>query len=243
MACASALASGVSSSRTSSPSSLMPTATPDCSNAAAELARPVGADAHAQRPVVHQRPQLTEVAGRGEPALRHHEHARAEPLHLVEHVARDDHAAPLVAEPPEQRHHVRALPRVEARQRLVEQEHGGSWTIACATFTRCRMPFEYVGSFRGSAGSSSTSSSALPPPRRGRRSPCSVADRRDELARGQPFEDALLLRHEADRAGSRRRPRADRGRARGRCPARAARARTASAASSTCRRRSGRAAR
>jgi len=61
----------------------------------AGLARPQDDTA---RPVVHQRPDLAKVAGRCQPALRHHEHVGAEPLDLVEHVARHDHAATEVAE-------------------------------------------------------------------------------------------------------------------------------------------------
>ena len=63
-----------------------------------------------------------EVAGRGEPALRHHEHVGAEALDLVEHVARDDHAAALGAEPLEELDHVGALARIEAGQRLVQHD-------------------------------------------------------------------------------------------------------------------------
>ena len=66
-----------------------------------------------------------EVPGGGEPALRHHEDARAEALDLVQHVAGHDHAASLAPESPEERNHVDALARVEAGQRLVEDEDGG----------------------------------------------------------------------------------------------------------------------
>ena len=83
------------------------------------LARP---DDDATRPVVHQRPDLAEVARGGEPALRHHEHVRSEALDLVEHVARDDDAAAVAAEAVEELDHVRALARIEPGERLVEHD-------------------------------------------------------------------------------------------------------------------------
>ena len=64
-----------------------------------------------------------------------------------------------------------------------------------------------------------------------------------ELAGGEALEDPLLLRHDADLARELQVAARDRGRARARCPATARSARTACAAASTCRRRSGRAAR
>ncbi len=51
----------------------------------------------------------------------------------------------------------------------------GSWTIACATLTRCRIPFEYAGSLRASAGSRSTVSSARAAAASGPGRPCSLA--------------------------------------------------------------------
>ena len=89
---------------------------------AGEQPRRARPDDDPPRPVVHQGPDLAEVAGGGEPALRHHEDVRAEPLDLVEHVARDDDAAALAAEPVEELDHVRALPRIEPGQRLVEDD-------------------------------------------------------------------------------------------------------------------------
>ena len=52
----------------------------------------------------------------------------------------------------------------------------GSWTIACATFTRWRMPFEYAGSRRVSVGSRPTVSSAVAAARAGSGRPCSRAE-------------------------------------------------------------------
>ena len=69
-----------------------------------QLARAVGADSNPHRPVVHQRAQLAKVAGRREAPLRHHEHAGAQPLHLVEDVAGHDHATSLTTETLEQGH-------------------------------------------------------------------------------------------------------------------------------------------
>ena len=90
---------------------------------AGELARGGGAHVHPPWAVVHQRADLAEVPRRGEPALRHHEHVRPEPLDLLEHVARHDDAPALVAEPVEEPDHVRSLARVEPGERLVEDDH------------------------------------------------------------------------------------------------------------------------
>ena len=54
----------------------------------------VGGDAQPVGPVVHQVADGAEVALGGQPALGDDEDARAEALHLVEHVARHDDAAP-----------------------------------------------------------------------------------------------------------------------------------------------------
>ncbi len=52
---------------------------------------------------------------------------------------------------------------------------GGSCTIACASLTRCRIPFEYVGSLRVSSGSSSTLRSASAAASAGSGTPFSTA--------------------------------------------------------------------
>ena len=75
--------------------------------------------------VVHQVADGPEVALGGQPALGDDQHAGAEALDLVEHVARHDHAAPGVAEALEQVDHVEPLAGVEAGERLVEHEHVG----------------------------------------------------------------------------------------------------------------------
>jgi hypothetical protein len=93
---------------------------------APKLAWPIGSDSNPHRPVVHQRPELAEVARCRQPALRHDEDSGAQPFHLVEHVAGDDHAPPLASKAPEEPHEVGTLAGVEPGQRLVEDEHGGA---------------------------------------------------------------------------------------------------------------------
>ncbi len=67
--------------------------------------------------------QVAVVAAGDQATLRDHEHVRPEPSDLVEHVARHEHAASLVAEPVEQRDHPAPLHRVEPGERLVEDQH------------------------------------------------------------------------------------------------------------------------
>ena len=50
------------------------------------------------RAVVHQTAQVVVVALRDQPALRDDEHARTEPGHLIEHVARNEHTPAFVTE-------------------------------------------------------------------------------------------------------------------------------------------------
>jgi hypothetical protein len=61
----------------------------------------------------------------GQPAVDEHDHPIGHPLHLLEHVAADDHGPALRAEPAEQADEVVALDGVGAVQRLVEHEHEG----------------------------------------------------------------------------------------------------------------------
>ena len=58
-------------------------------------------------------------------AVHEHQHLRRHPLDLVQHVRRDDHRAALVAEPVQHLDDLAPLRRVEAVQRLVEQQQVG----------------------------------------------------------------------------------------------------------------------
>ena len=58
-------------------------------------------------------------------AVHEHEHLRRHPLDLVQHVRRHDHRAPLVAQPVQHLDDLAPLRRVEAVQRLVEQQQVG----------------------------------------------------------------------------------------------------------------------
>ena len=129
----------------SSPSRRDPDDAGRAEQAGGQAAGVVAADADAMGAVVHQLADGVEVALGGQPALGHDEHPAAEALDLVEHVARHDHAPALGAEALEERDQVEALAGVEAGERLVEHDDlAGGATSAWATFTRWRMPFEYV---------------------------------------------------------------------------------------------------
>ena len=190
----------MSSTRPSSPSIRAPTTTPALQEIGGEQPRLARANDDAPRPVVHQRPDLVEVARSGEPALRHHEHVRAEALHLVEHVARDDDAAALAAEPLEELDHVGALARVEPGQRLVEHDQPRVVddrlreldALAHALRVRRQAPLvrriELDRLERGPGGGVGIGEAVQ---RRGQA---------DEAERGERLEDGFLLRHEADAA-------------------------------------------
>ena len=83
----------------------------------------VGAHEHVPRPIVHRVADRVVAAGGREPAVDEHDHARRQPLDLVQDVRADDHGAALRAELLEQRDEVQALHGIGAVQRLVEHEH------------------------------------------------------------------------------------------------------------------------
>ena len=230
----------MSSSNASSPCNRTPTAVPPSSSApATSRGRSVRTRTRSGRSSMSAR--SSEVAGRGQPALRHHEDLRAEPLDFVEHVTGDDHTTAFAPEASEQRNHVRALARIEARQRLVEDEHGRVVHDRLRDLHAWRIPFEYVGSLRVSAGSRSTVSSARAAAATGSGHRAASLPG-DETPGRQRLEDGFLLRHQPDETRDTR-VRSRVSRARERCPVTDGRARTACGASSTCRRRSARAAR
>ena len=77
------------------------------------------------RPVVHQLAEVAIVAARHQSSLRDDEHPRPEPAHLVEHMARHEDTPTVVAEAMEERDEASTLDRVEAGERLVENQHLG----------------------------------------------------------------------------------------------------------------------
>src|SRR4051812_18378614 len=77
------------------------------------------------RSVIHQLADCAEVALGRQSTLCEYQYPRAEPLDLVEHMARHDDGAVGGAEMLEQFDQVDALPRIEAGERLVEDEDLG----------------------------------------------------------------------------------------------------------------------
>ena len=75
------------------------------------------------RTVVHQVAQIAIVAAGDESTLRDDEDVRTESSDFVEHVARHEDAASLVAETVEQRDHPPTLHGVESGERFVEYEY------------------------------------------------------------------------------------------------------------------------
>src|SRR5215467_4071573 len=81
-----------------------------------------GADEEHVRAAGHQPPDRAEVTGRGEPARHDHLDRAGKPLHLLQNVRAEHDRPALLAQPVQQVHHVQALPRVHAVERLVEEQ-------------------------------------------------------------------------------------------------------------------------
>ena len=75
------------------------------------------------RTVGHQPPDLAEVAGGRVPPRHDDLDLPGDLLDLLEDVRAEQHGAPLAAHPAQQGHEVQPLARVDAVERLVEQEH------------------------------------------------------------------------------------------------------------------------
>ena len=73
-------------------------------------------------------------------AVAEQDHLVGDHVHFVQDVAGDDDVHAFFGECAEQRDGFGAHQRIEAVQRLVQHQHGGSWQVACASLMRCRMP-------------------------------------------------------------------------------------------------------
>ncbi len=119
-------------------------------------------------------------------------------------MARHDHAASFTPEPTEERDHVDALPRIEAGQRLVEDEDGGIVDDrlrdldALSHAFRVRRQLARVGRVEID-GLESVGRGAIRLGKAVQRG-CQP----NELAGCQRLEDAFLLGHEPDQAGDSR---------------------------------------
>ena len=89
------------------------------------LRRAAGGDAQRARPVADEVADRARLALGDQAPVDEHDDARRHALDLVQHVRGDEHRAALGAEPADQLHHVAALHRVEAVERLVEQQQLG----------------------------------------------------------------------------------------------------------------------
>ena len=168
---------------------------------AAERRRRARANVDPSRAIVHQGADLVEVAGRREPAPGHDEDVRPEPFHLVEHVARHDDAPALRSEPVEELDHVRPLPGIEPRERLVQHDHPGLVDDRLRELHALAHPFRERGQAplvirveldRGERG---------PGGDIGIRQAVQRRRQAHEPERGQWLEHGLLLRHEPELAG------------------------------------------
>ena len=109
---------------TTNPSSVTrtPTASPRSMSVAPTRCGHVHRDRDPVGPIVHEVPEGVVVARRGQAALGDHEDARAESGHLVEDVARHQHATSPVAELVEQGDHPPPLNGVEPGEWFVEDQ-------------------------------------------------------------------------------------------------------------------------
>ena len=193
-------------------------------------------------PVVHQLAEVAVVAARDQATLRDHQHPRPDLGDLVEHVARHQHAPTFVAEAVEQRDHVASLHRVEAGERLVEDQHLGIVDQRRRHLDPLAHPLGELTDRLGADVGEFDQSERVAGGALGVADPVGPGRELEELAGAEVVEQGVLLRHErhasADVAVGAwvRAEHVDR-------PARRwGRARTASGTASTCRRRSARAA-
>ncbi len=118
--------------------------------------------------------------------------------------------AELALQPAHQPHHLALPVRVEADQRLVQQQQAGRPSSACASSRRCRSPPDSSASGRRASARAPTSSSARPPragrPGQPRQAPAVAAyGGGDEVPAAQPQRRGRPdLRHVADRRLPRR---------------------------------------